>query len=115
MKDMMIKADEISFAYPGGEEIISDFSYEFSANKSYIICGENGCGKTTITRLLLGLLKPDSGKIEKSDGAVISYVPDNNGMYENLTLKDNILSTWPNKRILEKEVVFLHLIVMQFF
>lgn len=91
MKDMMIKADEISFAYPGGEEIISDFSYEFSANKSYIICGENGCGKTTITRLLLGLLKPDSGKIEKSDGAVISYVPDNNGMYENLTLKDNIL------------------------
>lgn len=87
---MKIKLDHISFAYDSEKNIISDFSYEFEDRKSYIIYGENGRGKTTLIKLILGLLKPNSGIIEKDQEDTIGYVPDYNGLYENLTLKDNI-------------------------
>ena len=91
MNGVLINVDNISFAYPEGHEVISDFSYSFYEKQSYIICGENGCGKTTITRLLLGLLTPDKGKIERKSNIVVSYVPDDNGVYENLSVRDNVL------------------------
>ncbi len=86
----MIKVNNISYAYNMEKTIISDFSYEFEDRKSYIIYGENGRGKTTLIKLILGLIKPNAGTIQKDKEVTIGYVPDYNGLYENLTLKDNI-------------------------
>lgn len=86
----MIKVNNISYAYNLEKTIISDFSYEFEDGKSYIIYGENGKGKTTLIKLILGLIKPNAGTIQKDKEDTIGYVPDYNGLYENLTLKDNI-------------------------
>ncbi len=87
----MIKLNNISFSYDSKKQIISDFSYEFEDKKLYIIYGENGKGKTTLIKLILGLLKPNTGIIQKDKEYMIGYVPDYNGLYENLTLKDNII------------------------
>lgn len=87
----MINVKGISFAYPGEEQIITDFSYEFREKQAYVICGENGCGKTTITKLLAGLLQPDEGIVERTEESIISYVPDYNGLYKNLSLRDNVV------------------------
>lgn len=86
----MITAEKVSFSYEKGKTIIHQFTYHFEKEKSYVITGDNGVGKTTLLRLLLGLLKPDSGSVEMPENITIGYVPDYNGLYENMSLMDNI-------------------------
>ena len=86
----MIKVENISFSYDKEKIIIDNFSYHFEKGKSYVITGENGKGKTTLIKLLLGLLKPNKGYIECNIDNVVAYVPDYNGLYENLSVIDNV-------------------------
>jgi ABC-type multidrug transport system fused ATPase/permease subunit len=58
-----IVLDNISFSYPGGEELISDLSGTFRANKITGIIGESGRGKTTLIDIIAGLQRPVSGRI----------------------------------------------------
>lgn len=48
-------------------DILSNFSYDFHPGSSVAILGETGAGKTTLIRLLLALLRPDSGSISLYD------------------------------------------------
>lgn len=86
----MIRAEQVSFSYEKGKTIINQFTYHFEKGKTYVISGANGAGKTTLLRLLLGLLKPDSGDIKTLSDVVVGYVPDYNGLYENMSLIDNV-------------------------
>lgn len=87
----MFEVENITFAYSKGNKIINNFSYKFELGHSYVICGENGVGKTTLLKLLLGLIKPNTGIIKKDNDYITGYVPDYNGLYENLTLLDNVI------------------------
>ena len=79
-----IDVKNLSYKYDA-KEILSDISYKFTKNKIYGIKGESGSGKTTFIDLILGLLKPSSGKIliNNTDlnrdiafsGSYASYVP----------------------------------------
>lgn len=54
----------VTFRYPGTEkEILKDFSLKLEAGKHYAFVGENGAGKTTITKLLTGLYDDYQGEI----------------------------------------------------
>lgn len=86
----MITIENLSFYYKKNKKLFENFSYEFTSDNSYIICGENGTGKTTFLKLILGLLKPTDGKVTVLQKAIIGYVPDYNGLYEKLTVIDNI-------------------------
>lgn len=56
--------DHVYFQYPGSENcVVKDFSYNFKSGFSYLIIGENGAGKSTIIKLLLGLYKPSKGRV----------------------------------------------------
>jgi ABC-type multidrug transport system fused ATPase/permease subunit len=54
----------ISFAYPGGAEVLNGFDLTIPAGSSLAIVGQNGAGKTTIAKLLCRLYDPDGGAIE---------------------------------------------------
>ena len=58
----MIVADKVSKRF-GEKEVLKDFSLEIEQGSSVCLFGESGIGKTTLIRLLLGLILPDSGKI----------------------------------------------------
>lgn len=63
-----IRLKEVTFRYPlSNRNILSDFSYDFRPGSSVAILGETGAGKTTLIRLLLALLRPDSGSISLYD------------------------------------------------
>ena len=85
----MIKIKDLTYSY-SGTPIIADLSFSFLSSKIYTITGENGSGKTTLLRLILGLLQPERGSIQFEEKAIISYLPDHNGLYEDLSITDNI-------------------------
>ena len=59
-----IEFRNVTFSYPNASTVaVHDFSAVFSVGSTYALCGSNGSGKTTITRLLMRLYEPDSGAI----------------------------------------------------
>ncbi len=58
-----------------GRKILHDISLELQVGKVLTVIGPNGAGKSTLIRLLLGLEKPDSGKVWRKPKLRIGYVP----------------------------------------
>lgn len=55
----------------GNEKIIFDVDLEVESGEFFVIIGPTGCGKTTLLKLVAGLLKPDEGEI-RFDGEVVN-------------------------------------------
>ena len=54
----------VSFTYPGAvEPVLTDVSFTLERGRHYALVGANGAGKSTITRLMLGLYRPCGGRI----------------------------------------------------
>ncbi len=63
-----LEVSGLSFSYSvSGPNILQDIHFNIAPGESVAITGASGCGKTTLVKLLLGLLQPASGKI-KVDG-----------------------------------------------
>ena len=67
-----IELEHISKKY-GERVLIKDFTYYTIRNERIGIVGENGCGKTTLLKLILGLELPDSGEITLGETIKIGY------------------------------------------
>lgn len=60
----MIRFDGVSFAYPGGPQVLEDVSFSVSSKDAICVVGPNGGGKSTLLHLILGVLQPRSGVVE---------------------------------------------------
>jgi ABC transport system ATP-binding/permease protein len=69
---MVLKVKDISFAYDD-KPIIDKFSATIQRGDRIGIIGANGTGKTTLQRLLIGQLKPQTGEIQRGTNLEISY------------------------------------------
>jgi zinc transport system ATP-binding protein len=63
MSDYAIEVDHVWFSYEGKEEVLRDVNLSLRKGEFLGIIGPNGGGKTTLLKLMLGILKPDRGKI----------------------------------------------------
>lgn len=64
MSSAIIKAEKVSFKYEEGAWILKDVSLEIADKDFFALIGPNGGGKTTLLKLILGLLKPQQGSVE---------------------------------------------------
>lgn len=67
-----VEINNLSKAY-GDRHIINDFNYIFLKNDRIGIVGPNGCGKTTLLKLIMGIVEPDEGKIVIGQTVKIGY------------------------------------------
>jgi ATP-binding cassette subfamily F protein uup len=65
--------DDMSFAWPDGTRVVSPFSTQVLRGDRIGIIGPNGCGKSTLIKLLLQNLQPQSGSIELGTNLEIVY------------------------------------------
>ncbi|MCH2342292.1 ATP-binding cassette domain-containing protein [Pseudomonas sp. NPDC047963] len=69
----VIVVEHASFAHPGGESLIRDFSMVLQRGDRIGLLGANGTGKTTLLKLLLGDLQPTSGTVEAGTKLEVAY------------------------------------------
>ena len=95
-----IVCEHVTFSYPEGENILSDFNAVFEKNKIHGILGKSGCGKSTLLKLLMRFYETESGTISygkteisgintKSLRNGISYVTQETFLFQD-TIENNI-------------------------
>ncbi|MGN0132852.1 MAG: heme ABC exporter ATP-binding protein CcmA [Lachnospiraceae bacterium] len=95
----MLEVSEVQKKY-GKKCILENIAFQISPGEQVAIVGKNGCGKSTLMRILAGILKPDAGTIRyfgqdalKNTGIFrkyCGYVPQENPLMEELSVKDNL-------------------------
>ena len=87
-----IELNNITKAYDG-HTYINDFSYIFLRDDRIGIIGSNGCGKSTLMKIITGQIQPDSGNVEIGDTVHIGYfVQENEPLDENQTVLEFVRS-----------------------
>lgn len=91
-----IQAESLHAAY-GSLPVLQEVSFTISEGEFFIVIGPNGSGKTTTLRMIMNILIPDSGSIRvfgepinESATDRIGYLPEERGLYKNMTLRDVI-------------------------
>ncbi len=96
----MIRLEKVTKCYEG-ECVLKEFSLTVSKGECLTVIGRSGCGKTTMLKLMNGLLLPDTGKIcvegielQSADLIAlrrrIGYVIQNKGLFPHMTVEKNI-------------------------
>ncbi|MFL1452946.1 ATP-binding cassette domain-containing protein [Marinobacter sp. GN3S48] len=70
---LVVEAKEAGFRYPDGSPVISDMDLTVLRGDKIGLVGENGTGKTTLVRLMLGDLKPTEGSIRLGTNLEVAY------------------------------------------
>lgn len=96
----MIELKKVSKSF-GSYQALSQLDLNVANEKTTVLIGASGCGKSTILRLISGLIEPDEGQIKFEDVPIdpqnkisfrqqIGYVIQGGGLFPHLTASDNI-------------------------
>lgn len=99
---MEIKITKIHKAY-GTTVVLKDISLSIEKGQKIGLIGYNGTGKTTLLKIIAGLVEPDSGDITIRKGLSISYVPQDTSLVSDETVHEYICRI-SGMTILEKEI-----------
>jgi phospholipid/cholesterol/gamma-HCH transport system ATP-binding protein len=114
----MIEFEHVLFSY-GAREVLRDISFSINFHEKVAILGGSGDGKTTILRLIMGLLRPDSGRIlidgedisSKTEDELreirmkFSIVFQEGALFDSLNVKENVAFGLREYRNLSEEEV----------
>jgi ATP-binding cassette subfamily B protein len=94
-----IRFENVSYSYPATDHpAVDNLNFIINKGETIVLVGENGAGKTTVSKLILGLLTPSSGKIYLDDRELdikTSRIGKTTATFQDyeryqLTLKDNV-------------------------
>ncbi|XP_026148220.1 ATP-binding cassette sub-family D member 3a isoform X1 [Mastacembelus armatus] len=74
-KDNIIKFDHTPLATPNGDILIRDLTFEVRSGTNVLVCGPNGCGKSSLFRVLGELWPLFGGQLTKPERGKLFYVP----------------------------------------
>ncbi|MEB8432570.1 ATP-binding cassette domain-containing protein [Cocleimonas sp. KMM 6892] len=87
----VVEVEHINYTLPTGRVLIDDFSALVQRGDKIGLIGPNGVGKTTLLKVLLGELKPDSGKLIEGTNLQVAYFDQlRSQLDENRSVKDNL-------------------------
>lgn len=95
----MLKAENVNKTYNAGKKLaLEDFSIDVPEASIYGLLGPNGAGKTTFIRIINQITQADSGnvfinnqKLNPEHIRQIGYMPEERGLYKNMTVGDQLL------------------------
>lgn len=87
-----------------GRKILNNINFEFD-NNIYVISGQSGIGKTTLLNIIAGYLNVDTGEILKKDTSRIEYLFQEDLLFSNLTVKENMFIKYSSDNCVEKDTV----------
>lgn len=96
-----VKVNNITFAYPNSNTLIHNLSFLVNNRERFLIVGENGVGKSTLLKLLVGILKPLEGNIWFGNKTDLAYYAQEQ---ENLDLQKTVLENVDQAGMSEKEL-----------
>jgi ABC-2 type transport system ATP-binding protein len=92
-----VEVSRVSKTY-GDRKVVNDVSFDVDEGEIFGLIGPNGAGKTTTIRIIMDLIKPDSGEVkvlgQRSSEAAkdsIGYLPEERGLYLNLTVVESLV------------------------
>ena len=94
----VVEAKNLSFSYTGAP-LIKDVSFLIRRYERVLFLGKNGCGKSTLMKLINSMLTPNSGKITLGYNIKIGYYDqENRGLSQNKTVFDELHDEYPDKK-----------------
>jgi putative tryptophan/tyrosine transport system ATP-binding protein len=89
----MLKVNAVHYCYPGSERsVLNGVSMAIQPGEFVSLLGMNGCGKSTLFKLIVEDLSPKSGKIARSKGMKLTYISQDPGqnLFLDLTVLENL-------------------------
>ena len=96
-----IEVNHLKFGYDENNLLYNDLSFIIQRGEKILIVGENGIGKTTLLRLIMGTLKPIDGEIKINDKTLIGYYAQEHEIIDN---SKTILNNFNNYGLADYEV-----------
>ena len=91
-----VEASQISKSFKG-IKVVEDVSFTIGQGEVFGMVGPNGAGKTTTIRMLMDIIKPDSGEIKILGEPInegiknrLGYLPEERGLYKKLTVSESL-------------------------
>jgi heme ABC exporter ATP-binding subunit CcmA len=76
---MLLEARDLAMSY-GADTVFSRVSLSLNPRETLAILGRSGCGKTTLLKILAGLLRPDNGRIDLNGAEITALPPERRGL-----------------------------------
>jgi phospholipid/cholesterol/gamma-HCH transport system ATP-binding protein len=120
MSETAIRFEGVSKAF-AGRAVLNDVSFDVEQGRSFCLLGRSGTGKSVTLKHIIGLLKPDSGKIVVHDKTVnelegrelaelrrsMGFLFQNSALFDSISVGENVAfpmrrhTDWPDKQIRE--------------
>ena len=88
----------------GGEILFTDLDFEIKSNEKVAVIGRNGCGKTTLLKIINGDCKLDQGQLIIDNNISIGYLSQQAFEDENLTVRESFNEVYRHILDIEKEL-----------
>ena len=89
-----IMVNELWFRYPGARLLYRNMSFTITGGERFLICGENGTGKSTLLKLIMGILTPERGTIDINPKTDIAYYAQElEGLDPSKTVLENVANS----------------------